>query len=176
MYNAEDIKQMVRVVEDFPAQGISYKDITTVIGNAEVFSRAVDLLADFVADKEFDYFVAPEARGFIFASALAVKMEKGFIPVRKKGKLPYKTVSYKYDLEYGSDEIFIHVDAFKQGAKVVVVDDLLATGGTAKTVRELVKKLGGEVVSFLYLIELDELKGRDKLGDIPVNSLIHYEH
>ncbi len=176
MYKTEDIKNKVRIIEDFPVKGISYKDITTVIKDAEIFRGSIELMALLVSDQDFDYFVAPEARGFIFASALANKLGKGFIPVRKKGKLPYETASYKYDLEYGQDEVFMHVDAIEKGAKVVVVDDLLATGGTAKAVSELVKKLGGEVVSYLYLIELDELHGRDKLDDAPVNSLIHYDY
>ncbi len=167
---------MVRIVEDFPVSGISYKDITTVIHSAEGFRMAVELLSEQLDGVEFDYFIGPEARGFIFGAPLAMHMGKGFVPVRKKGKLPYRTASYKYELEYGSDEIFVHTDAVNPGDRFVIVDDLLATGGTARAVAELVGQLGGEVVGFISLIELDDLGGRKRLGDIPVKTLIHYEH
>lgn len=176
MNKIETLKNMVRIVEDFPVSGISYKDITTVIHSAEGFKMAVELLAEQLDGIKFDYLIGPEARGFIFGSPLAVHMGKGFVPVRKKGKLPYETASYRYDLEYGSDEIFVHRDAVNAGERFVIVDDLLATGGTARAVAELVRELGGEVVGFVSLIELDDLGGRKRLGDIPVRTLIHYEH
>lgn len=172
----DKVKGLVRIVEDFPVKGISYKDITPVIQSPEGFEAAVNLMCGDLKDVDFDVLVAPEARGFIFAAPIAIKMNKGFVPVRKKGKLPYKTVSYSYELEYGTDEIFMHVDSVKPGQKVVIVDDLLATGGTTKAVAELVKKLGGEVVCCSFLIELDDLGGRKRIGDIPVKSLVHYPH
>lgn len=172
------LRRSVRVVEDFPVKGISFKDITTVLHQAEQFSNAISLMENLIAEEDFDYLIGPEARGFIFGAALSLKMNKGFIPVRKKGKLPYKTASYAYELEYGKDEVFMHMDAIKPGDRVVIIDDLLATGGTARAVAELVKQLGGIPVCFLCLIELDELHGRKKLADagVDVRSLIHYDH
>lgn len=172
----ERLKDRIRIVEDFPVEGISFKDITTVIHSAEHFSCAVELMAERLEGENFDYFIGPEARGFIFGAPLALRMQKGFIPVRKKGKLPFDTASYSYDLEYGKDEVFVHRDSVRRGDRVVIVDDLLATGGTARAVAELVRQLGGEVVCFVSLIELDDLGGRQKLGDVEVRSLIHYSH
>ncbi|MDO4754300.1 MAG: adenine phosphoribosyltransferase [Bacillota bacterium] len=172
----KSLKETIRIVEDFPVKGISFKDITTVIHSGEQFANAIELMSGLVEHETFDYFIGPEARGFIFGAPLACKLGKGFIPVRKKGKLPFATASYSYDLEYGKDEVFVHMDSIKSGDRVVIVDDLLATGGTARAVAELVKKLGGEVVCFLCLIELDDLGGRNKLEGLDVRSLIHYDH
>lgn len=172
----ESLRSKIRIVEDFPVEGISFKDITTLIHSGEDFQKAIDLMSDLLSGEEFDYFIGPEARGFIFGAPLAVKMNKGFIPVRKKGKLPYRTVSHTYDLEYGQDEIHVHMDAIRRGDRVVIVDDLLATGGTARAVADLVRRLGGEAVCFVCLIELDALGGRSKLGDVEVRSLIHFDH
>lgn len=175
-HKLEGLKKTIRIVEDFPSKGISFKDITTVIQDANQFEVAVNLMAELIEEEDFDYFIGPEARGFIFGAPLAYKMGKGFVPARKKGKLPYATTSCSYGLEYRTDEIFIHTDSIKPGDRVVIVDDLLATGGTAKAVAEIVKKLGGKVVCFLALIELDSLGGREKLGDVEARSLIHYDH
>lgn len=172
----EKVRDHIRVIEGYPVAGISFKDITTLIHDGELFSYAIDAIIEMIRDLEFDYFIGPEARGFIFGAPLAVRMKKGFIPVRKKGKLPYATASYKYALEYGEDEVFVHQDSIKPGDRVMIIDDLLATGGTAGAVAELVRMLGGEVVGFTSLIELDGLKGREKLGDCAVYTLIHYDH
>lgn len=170
------IKDQIRVIEGYPVAGISFKDITTLIHDGALFSETIDAIVELIQDIEFDYFIGPEARGFIFGAPLATRMQKGFIPVRKKGKLPYATASYRYSLEYGEDEVFVHRDSIKPGDRVMIVDDLLATGGTAGAVAELVRMLGGEVVGFTALIELDGLKGRDKLGECAVYTLVHYDH
>lgn len=170
------VRDSIRVIEGYPVAGISFKDITTLIHDGQLFSDTIDAIIEMIRDVEFDYFIGPEARGFIFGAPLATRMKKGFIPVRKKGKLPYETASYKYSLEYGEDEVFVHRDSIRPGDRVMIVDDLLATGGTAGAVAELVRMLGGEVVGFASLIELDDLKGREKLGDCAVYSLIHYDH
>lgn len=175
-HRLESLKKSIRIVEDFPTKGISFKDITTVIHDAKQYASAIDLMAELIKNEEFDYFIGPEARGFIFGAPLAFKMGKGFIPARKKGKLPYETASHSYGLEYRNDEIFVHVDSIRKGDRVVIVDDLLATGGTARAVVEIVRRLGGEVVCFLSLIELDSLGGREKLGDVEARTLIHYDH
>lgn len=175
-HRLESLKNSIRVVEDFPTKGISFKDITTVLHDAKLFASAVELMSELIEGEQFDYFIGPEARGFIFGAPLAHKMGKGFIPARKKGKLPYETASYSYGLEYRNDEIFVHVDSIRKGDRVIIVDDLLATGGTARAVAEIVRQLGGEVVCFLALIELDSLGGREKLGDVEVRTLIHYDH
>lgn len=174
-HRLEGLKKAIRIVEDFPSKGISFKDITTVIHDAKQFAAAVDLMAELVENEDFDYFIGPEARGFVFGAPLAFKMGKGLILARKKGKLPYETASCSYGLEYRNDEIFVHVDSIKPGDRVVIVDDLLATGGTARAVADIVKRLGGEVVCFLSLIELDSLGGREKLKDVEARTLIHYD-
>ena len=169
-----DLTAFIRDIPDFPKKGIVFKDITPLLKDPGAFMIAIDRLAELVNDLDFDLFVAPEARGFILGSALAYKMAKGFVPVRKPGKLPYKTVSQEFQLEYGTDELQIHVDAIKEGQRVVIIDDVLATGGTAEALGNLVKKLGGEVASMLFLVELSFLKARDRLKDYRVESLIIY--
>lgn len=174
MNREEQLKRRIRVVEDFPSKGISFKDITTLIHDADGYELAIDAMAEAVKDLDFDYLIGPEARGFIFGGPLALRLKKGFIPVRKTGKLPYTTVSHSYDLEYGSDTVHVHADAVKPGDRVLIVDDLLATGGTAVAVAELVEKLGGHVAGFCALIELDFLGGRDRLAKYPIKTVVHY--
>lgn len=169
-----DLKSYIREIPDFPKAGINFKDITPLLQNPEAFKEAVDILAEKVKGFEFSKIMAVESRGFIFASALAYKLGKGFVPVRKKGKLPYKTVSYTYELEYGQDTLEIHEDALEAGEKVLIVDDLLATGGTAEACVRLAEKLSGQVVAIVFLIELTFLKGREKLKDYPVISVIEF--
>ncbi len=169
-----DLTAFVRDIPDFPKKGIVFKDITPLLKDPAAFMIAIDRMAELVNDVDFDLFIAPEARGFILGSALAYKMAKGFVPARKPGKLPYKTISQKFQLEYGKDELQIHVDAIKEGQKVVIIDDVLATGGTAETLGKLVKKLGGRVEAMLFLVELSFLKARERLRDYRVESLIIY--
>ncbi len=170
----EELKRKIRDVVDFPKPGIVFKDITTLLRDASSFNRAVDLLGHRYLDREIDVVLGIEARGFIIGAALAYKLNKGVILVRKPGKLPYKTHSVEYELEYGSDALEIHQDAIEPGQKVLIADDVLATGGTVRAVIDLVRRMGGEVVECAFLAELSFLKGRDKLGDVPVYSLIQF--
>jgi len=170
----EELKNCIRDIPDFPKKGIIFKDITTLLNNAAAFKTAIDSLAKLYVGKKIDYLVAVESRGFIFGSVLAYKLGAGFVPVRKKGKLPYKTKSVSYDLEYGTDTLEIHQDAVPAGSRVLIVDDLLATGGTIKAVAKLVKGLKVEIVGLAFLIELSFLKGRAKLKDLPVHAVITY--
>ncbi len=170
-----DFKEKIRVIEDFPKEGISFKDITTLIGDGEALKASIDALAEYLKEKKIDVVVGPEARGFIFGVPVAYALGVGFVPVRKPGKLPYETISMEYDLEYGQDELQIHKDAIKPGQRVAVVDDLLATGGTIKAVADLVEEAGGEVVSLDFAIELTGLNGRDKLAEYDIYSLTQYE-
>ncbi|MDS0524417.1 adenine phosphoribosyltransferase [Clostridium sp. SHJSY1] len=170
-----NLKDKIRVIEDFPKEGISFKDITTLIGDGEALKASIDKIVEHLKDKEVDLIVGPEARGFIFGVPVAYALGVGFVPVRKKGKLPSETVSVNYGLEYGTDTLEIHKDAIKKGQKVAIVDDLLATGGTIEAVAKLVESVGGEVVSLDFAIELTELKGRDKLEGYDILSLVDYE-
>jgi adenine phosphoribosyltransferase len=170
-----NIKNKIRVIEDFPKIGISFKDITTLIQDKDAFKYTIDTLAETLKDQKIDLVVGPEARGFIFGTPLAYALGAGFVPVRKKGKLPGATISVEYDLEYGTDILEIHKDSIKPGQKVVIVDDLLATGGTIQSVARLVEALGGEVVSMDFIIELTGLNGREKLKNYRINSLVKYE-
>lgn len=169
-----DLKQTVRVIEDFPKEGISFKDITTLLQDGNALKFAIDEIIADLKDKDVDLIVGPEARGFLMGTPVAYGMGVGFIPVRKPGKLPWEIESYEYDLEYGSNKLEIHKDAIKPGQKVAIVDDLLATGGTMEAAAKLIEKLGGEVVSMQFLIELEDLDGRAKLAKYNVNSLIKY--
>lgn len=169
-----DLKQTVRVIEDFPKEGISFKDITTLLQNGEALKFAIDEIIADLKDKNVDIIVGPEARGFLMGTPVAYGMGIGFVPVRKPGKLPWNVEGYEYDLEYGSNRLEIHKDAIKPGQKVAIVDDLLATGGTMEAAAKLIEKLGGEVVSMQFLIELNDLDGREKLAKYHVNSLIKY--
>lgn len=169
-----DLKSFIRDVKDFPKEGVVFKDITTILKDATGLRMAVDAFEDVLKDTEFDYVIGPEARGFIFGVPLAYNMNKGFIPVRKAGKLPYKTKGLSYDLEYGSATIEMHIDAIKKGDRVVIVDDLLATGGTSKAMVQLIEEMGGIVVKMVYLIELEFLNGREKLGNYNIKTIIKY--
>ena len=169
-----DLYSLIRDVADFPTEGILFRDITPLLQNAEGLQYAVDAMADELEGVDFDLVIGPESRGFIFGVPLAYKLKKGFVPVRKPGKLPYECISQSYDLEYGKSTIEMHIDAIKKGQKVVIVDDLLATGGTTQAMIELIEKLGGEVVKIVYLIELEGLDGKKVLGDKPVVSLLKY--
>ena len=169
-----DIAHAIRNVPDFPKPGIQFKDITPVLADARLFAGAVDLLTTNFKPGSVDAVVGIDARGFIFAAAAAVKLQAGFVPVRKKGKLPYKTHEQDYALEYGTATVAIHVDALKPGSRVLLVDDLLATGGTAAAAAQLVEKLGANILEIGFLIELSFLNGRDKLKGYPIRSLVTY--
>lgn len=169
-----DLSKKIRDVYDFPKEGIVFKDITPVLQDPDYLIEAINQLQDKIKDIEFDYIIGPESRGFIFGVPIAYNMKKGFIPIRKQGKLPFDTKAREYDLEYGTATIEMHVDAIKPGQKVVIVDDLLATGGTSRAIVDLVEEMGGEVASLVYLIELDFLKGKDKLEGYKVESVINY--
>jgi adenine phosphoribosyltransferase len=170
----EELKAAVRDVPDFPIKGILFKDITPILQDGRLFRIAVDALTDRHKGKKIDAVVGIDARGFIFAGAVAYKLGVGLVPVRKKGKLPYKTVVTSYTLEYGSETSEMHVDSIKKGGNVLIVDDLLATGGTAMAAATLVKQLGGNIVEIDFLIELTFLKGRERLKDHPVFAAIAY--
>jgi adenine phosphoribosyltransferase len=169
-----DIERAIRNVPDFPKPGIQFKDITPALADAKLFSGCIDLLIDGFKPGQVDAVVGIDARGFIFAAAAAVKLEAGFVPVRKKGKLPYKTHEQEYDLEYGTNSIAMHVDALKPGSRVLLIDDLLATGGTAAAAAALVQKLGAHILEISFLIELKFLNGRDRLKGHKVRSVIVY--
>src|SRR5690606_20621023 len=169
-----DFKEKIRVIPDFPQPGVRFKDITTLLKDGKVFHAAIDTLVDRLREKEIDVIVGPEARGFVVGAPLAYAMGVGFVPVRKSGKLPAETVEVGYSLEYGKDRLAIHRDAIQPGQRVLVADDLLATGGTISATIDLVKKLRGEVVGAAFLIELSYLNGRDKLSDVDVLSLVTY--
>lgn len=172
---SKKLEDYVLTIPDFPEPGIMFRDITSVIQDPDGLKLAIDGLVDLLRDVDFDLVVGPESRGFIFGVPVAYLTGKGFIPVRKKGKLPRETVSQKYDLEYGTAEIEIHKDAIRPGQKVVIVDDLIATGGSAEAAATLVEKLGGKVVRMVFVMELAGLKGRKKLEKYDVKSLIAYE-
>ncbi len=169
------IEEYVRCIPDFPEKGIMFRDVTSVLQDADGLHLAVDLMQDKIKDLDFDLVLGPESRGFIFGVPIAYNLHKPFIPVRKKGKLPLETVSMEYELEYGTAAIEIHKDAIKPGQKVVIVDDLIATGGTIEAIVKLVEILGGEVVGIVFLMELEGLKGREKLEGYNVESVIKYE-
>jgi len=170
-----EFKKVIREIPDFPKKGILFYDITTLFSDARSFRRSVDMLVHRYIDRRPDVFVGVEARGFLVAAALAYALGSGVVIIRKPGKLPHKTHKVAYDLEYGSNEIEIHQDAIEPGQKVVLVDDLLATGGTMGAAADLVEKLGGEVIELAFLVELTFLYGREKLKDYDVHSLIKYD-
>jgi adenine phosphoribosyltransferase len=167
-------EKLIRSVPDFPQPGIIFRDITPVLGDARALREAVSTMADHAEDLGAEVIVGIESRGFVFGAAVALECRLGMVPVRKAGKLPYKTVQCSYDLEYGSATVEMHEDAIKPGQKCVIVDDLLATGGTAAAAAKLVEKLGGVVTGMVFLIELTGLKGRDRVSDYQVESLIEY--
>lgn len=169
-----DLKNYIASIPDFPSKGILFRDVTPLLADSEAFAETIRIIADYAKKIGAEVVVGPESRGFIFGCPVAYGAGMGFVPVRKPGKLPRETVSFKYDLEYGSNELFIHADAIKKGQKVLIVDDLLATGGTAEAACKLVEKLGGEVAGLAFIIELEALKGREVLKDYDVMTLLKY--
>ncbi|WP_027414935.1 adenine phosphoribosyltransferase [Aneurinibacillus terranovensis] len=170
-----DFKEKIRVIEDYPQEGIRFKDITTLLKDGAAYKAAIQQLADFARDKHVDMVVGPEARGFVVGCPLALELNAGFVPVRKKGKLPCETIQASYSLEYGNDALAMHKDAIQPGQRVLVADDLLATGGTIETTINLVKQLGGEIVGLAFLIELTYLDGRKRVGnEYDIFSLVKY--
>lgn len=170
-----NLAERIRSIPDWPIKGVIFRDITTVLEDPEAFQYANDLFYERYKDQKIDKIVGIDARGFIFGAVLAYKLNLPFVPVRKKGKLPYKTISVEYALEYGTDTVEMNEDAIQNGEKVLIVDDLIATGGTVGAAIELVQKLGGIVSECCFLVELPDLKGREKTGDIPIFSLTSFE-
>lgn len=168
------VEEYVRSIPDFPEEGIIFRDVTSVLQDADGLKLAIDGIEELIKDLEFDVVVGPESRGFIFGVPIAYNLHKSFVPVRKKGKLPCETISREYALEYGTATIEIHKDSIKPGQKVVIVDDLIATGGTTEAIIQLIEELGGEVVRIVFLMELEGLRGRDKLSGYSVDSVIKY--
>lgn len=171
----ESIKSKIRIVPHWPKKGIMFRDITTLLNDPLGFRETIDLLHDRYSDKEIDTIVGIESRGFIVGAPLAYLLGCGFVPIRKPGKLPAEVISEEYTLEYGTDKIEIHKDAINKGDRIVIVDDLLATGGTANAARNLVKKLGGDIVEFTFVIELSGLKGREKIQGENIYSIVAFE-
>ena len=169
-----DLRDKIRNIQDFPQEGVLFRDITTLLKDAEGMKEAIDQMTAKLEGVDFDLVLGPESRGFIFGMPVAYNMGKGFVPVRKAGKLPAEVVSKEYALEYGTATIEVHKDAIQPGQKVVIVDDLMATGGTAKAIVEMVEEMGGEVAAMLFLIELDFLEGRKVLPGYKIESIIHY--
>ena len=169
-----NLKNYIREIQNYPKEGILFRDITTLLKDKEAFKFAIDEMAKQVIDKNIDLIVGAESRGFLIGSALAYRLNVGFIPVRKKGKLPYKTISEEYALEYGTDTLYMHEDSIAKGDNVLIVDDLIATGGTANAMIKMVERLGGNVVGTSFLIELEDLGGRKEIDKYPVYVLIKY--
>ncbi len=161
-------------IPDFPSEGILFRDVTPLMQNKDAYKESIRLLAEFAKDKKIDVVVGPEARGFLFGCPVALELNTGFVPVRKPGKLPRETVSMKYDLEYGSNEIHMHKDSIKKGQRVLIVDDLLATGGTVDAAIKLIEQMGGEVAGCAFLVELEALKGRELLKGYDIYSILKY--
>lgn len=171
----DDLKALIREVPDFPKPGINFYDITTLLKDPAGLSSTIDAMIDMCRDLEIDTIIGVESRGFIFATPIAYKLNAGFIPVRKPKKLPAECVSISYDLEYGQDTLEMHKDAVGEGHRVLIVDDLLATGGTARAVVDLVEKVGGKVAALIFVVELDFLNGRSKFDGYEVRSLLNYD-
>lgn len=169
------IEEYVRTIPNFPEEGIMFRDVTSVIQDADGLQLAIDLMQDKIKDLDFDVVIGAESRGFIFGTPIAYNLHKPFVLVRKKGKLPCETIEREYALEYGTAIVEMHKDSIKPGQKVVIVDDLIATGGTIEAIIRMVEELGGEVVANCFLIELEGLKGREKLAGYRVESVIQYE-
>lgn len=169
-----DYKQYIRVIPDYPQPGIRFKDITTLLKEGPVYKQAIEELAQFAKELGAEVVAGPEARGFVVGAPLATSLGIGFVPIRKSGKLPYESIKADYSLEYGKDALAVHVDAVQPGQRVLIADDLLATGGTITTSIKLIEQLGGKVVGAAFFIELSYLEGRKKLGDIPTKSLVQY--
>lgn len=173
--STDQLKKLIREIPDFPKKGILFYDITTLLKDKTGFAALIDMFSSNYIDSKVDLVLGMEARGFIFAPALAYRLKAGFVPVRKPGKLPAECARYDYALEYGSNTLEIHKDAIQKGQRVLIVDDLLATGGTAEATAKLAKSLGAEIVGLGFVVELDFLKGREKLREYNVTSLLHYE-
>ena len=173
--NCEPLKKLIREIPDFPKKGILFYDITTLLKDKLGFATLIDALAEYYLPKKVDLILGMEARGFIFGPALAYRLNAGFVPVRKPGKLPAPTARVEYELEYGTNILEIHKDAVQKGQRVIIVDDLLATGGTAEATTKLATSLGAEIAGLGFVVELDFLKGRDKLRQYDVYSLLHYD-
>jgi adenine phosphoribosyltransferase len=169
-----DLERHIRSIPDWPRKGILFRDITPLLADPKAFAAAVDALSAGFTEAGIEYVAAVEARGFIFGAAVARKLGAGFVPIRKKGKLPYQTESVTYDLEYGTDTLQVHTDAVQNGAKVLMVDDLLATGGTMAAACRLIEKIGGQIIAIAFLIELIELAGREKLTNYKIQTIISY--
>ncbi len=169
------LEEYIRSIPNFPEEGIIFRDITSVLQDKDGLRMSIDQMQSLLDDKNIDVIVGPESRGFIFGVPIAYNLNKAFVPVRKKGKLPCETIEMEYDLEYGTATIEIHKDAIKPGQKVAIVDDLIATGGTIEAITKLIESLGGEVVKIIFLIELEGLRGRDKLVGYDVESVLKYE-
>ncbi|MEF3312460.1 adenine phosphoribosyltransferase [Paenibacillus sp. GYB004] len=169
-----NLKEHIRVIPDFPQPGIRFKDITTLLNNGPVYKEVIDHLAQRYRDSGIDLVAGPEARGFVIGAPLAYALGVGFVPIRKSGKLPGETIEVGYDLEYGKDKLAMHKDAIRPGQRVLIADDLLATGGTIASTLQLIRQLGGDVVGATFLIELSYLNGREKLGGIEIESLVQY--
>jgi len=172
--STDDLRAKIREVPDFPKPGILFYDITTLLKEPDAFAAVIDRMAEAVADQEIDLVVGMESRGFIFAAPLAIKLGAGFVPVRKLGKLPAETIEVEYALEYGTATLEIHRDAIQAGQRVLIVDDLLATGGTVMGTIELVQRLGGTIAGLTFMVELTALHGREKLGDFDIHTLLTY--
>lgn len=170
-----DVKDYIRTIPDFPQKGVMFRDVTTVLQDAHGLELAVDALAGLLDGVEFDVLVGIESRGFLFGAPIAYKLKKPFVPVRKKGKLPFDTVDEKYSLEYGSAVIEMHSDAIKPGQRAVIIDDLIATGGTVRAAAKLVERLGGTVAKVIFLIELPALGGRENLKEYEVESVVQFD-
>jgi adenine phosphoribosyltransferase len=171
---AEELQKHIRSIADWPKKGILFRDITPLLAQPGTFAEAVDALCADFEERGVEYVASVEARGFIFGAAVAKKLGAGFVPIRKKGKLPFKTESVTYDLEYGTDTLEVHIDAVNKGAKVLMVDDLLATGGTMAAACKLIEKIGGQIIGISFLIELTELAGRKKLDGYIIKTVISY--
>ena len=172
--SAEDLRAKIREIPDFPKPGILFYDITTLLKDAAAYKEAIDLMIEPYAGEKIDLVVGMESRGFIFSSPMAYQLDAGLVPVRKLGKLPAETIEVEYDLEYGTATLEIHRDAISRGQRVLVVDDLLATGGTVLGTIELVRRLGGEIAGLSFMVELTALGGRDKLGEFKIHTLLAY--
>ena len=169
-----DLEKHIRSIPDWPKKGILFYDITTLLADKDAFTTAVKAISDKYRNKKIDYVAAVEARGFFFCAVVAENLVVGFVPIRKKGKLPFKTESVTYDLEYGTDTLCVHIDAVKKGANVLMVDDLLATGGTMAAACKLIEKIGGKIEGIAFLIELKDLNGREKIKNYNISTLIQY--
>lgn len=171
----KQLESYVRSIQDFPEPGIVFRDVTSVLQDKDGLKLAIDQMQELLNGLDFDVIVGPESRGFIFGVPIAYNLNKAFVPIRKKGKLPCETISMDYDLEYGKATIEMHKDAIKPGQKIVIVDDLIATGGTIEAITKLIEMLGGEVIKIIFLMELKGLQGRDKLTGYDVDAVIQYE-